>query len=349
MIICPFIVKAQNIQFGDSLIIKNNAKAKELYLKLKLPKNWRAEDVGSKAYSTLGILYNNSKTNKIFITFDRSAHYTRDQNKARITRINKQGTIKYSFFHAGQFFSPYPFKIEIFNQTKLTVDTYPALMIRAKVVLEENNLGEKSIFYRTSFRIFHKGLAIQFNKDSQYEIDSKKDQQLLESMAKSIIFPKKDSNEQIEAAICGICLDVNIAHQDGLDIPPWKSTMEKYLGFKGNDEEFKLFFNNFLNTYKNQFICPRYKVTTSIYPSQHLFKRILAMGMDQTFEEYFFYLEDGDIDYNAYEIVNGKKETILDWVENWIVLGRGDVDELRDVASSLEDEFGAKYGKDLPD
>ena len=69
--------------------------------------------------------------------------------------------------------------------------------------------------------------------------------------------------------------------------------------------------------------------------------------MNETFEEYFFNLEDGEIDYNAYEIVNGKKETILDWVENWIALGRGDAEELRDVAYGLKDEFGAKLGKDL--
>ena len=85
-----------------------------------------------------------------------------------------------------------------------------------------------------------------------------------------------------------------------------------------------------------------------IYPPQHLFKRILAVEMNEIFEEYFFDLEEGDIDYNAYEIVNEKKETILDWVENWIAQGKGDAEELRDIAYSLRDEFGAKYGKELP-
>jgi len=169
----------------------------------------------------------------------------------------------------------------------------------------------------------------------------------------SIIFgqkiEKRLSDEKVKQVAIACCNNVNYAKTNGLDMPPWKSSMEKYLGFKGNDEEFKVFFHKFLNTYKNQIICPQYKVTSRIYPPHHLFKRILAVGMNETYEEYFFNLENGDIDYNAYEIVNGEKETVLDWVEKWIALGRGDADELRDVAYSLKDEFGAKYGKELND
>ena len=156
------------------------------------------------------------------------------------------------------------------------------------------------------------------------------------------------SDEKINKIACALCNNVNYARLEGQDMPPWKETMEKYLGFSGNDKEFRVFFNTFLNTYKNQLICPKYQVTTNIYPPQHLFKRILASGMNEIYEEYFFNFENGEVDFNAYQIIDGKKETILDWVEKWIELGRGDAEELRDVAYSLEDEFGAKYGKDLP-
>ena len=160
---------------------------------------------------------------------------------------------------------------------------------------------------------------------------------------------KRLSDEKVKQVTNACCNNLNYAKLNGMDMPPWRSTMEKYLEFKGSDKEFDTFFHNFLNTYKNQIICPEYKVTTRVYPPQHLFKRILAVGMNETFEEYFFNLKEDAIDYNAYEIVNGKKETIMDWVENWIALGRGNAEELRDVAYSLEDEFGAKYGRDLPD
>jgi hypothetical protein len=157
------------------------------------------------------------------------------------------------------------------------------------------------------------------------------------------------SAEKINKIACALCSNVNWAKSEGLDIPPWKQTMEERLGFKGNNKEFRVFFHTFLNTYKNKIICPQFKVSSRIYPSQHLFKRILAVGMNETYEEYFFNLEEGAIDFNAYEMVNGKKETVLDWIEKWIALGKGDAEELRDVAYSLKDEFGAKYGKDLPD
>lgn len=155
------------------------------------------------------------------------------------------------------------------------------------------------------------------------------------------------SDEQIKDVAKALCNNVNYARLEGQDMPPWKETMEKYLGFSGNDKEFRVFFNTFLNTHKNKIICPQYKVSSRIFPPQHLFKRILAVGMNETYEEYFFDLEDGDIDFNAYEIVNGKKETVLDWVESWIAQGKGDAEELRDVAYSLADEFGAKKGIDL--
>ena len=69
--------------------------------------------------------------------------------------------------------------------------------------------------------------------------------------------------------------------------------------------------------------------------------------MNETYEEYFFNFENGDVDFNAYQIVDGKKETILDWVDKWVASGRGDKDELLDVSSALADELGAKRGNQL--
>jgi hypothetical protein len=155
------------------------------------------------------------------------------------------------------------------------------------------------------------------------------------------------SDEQIKEVAAALCNDVSWAKLKGEDMPPWKETMEKHLGFKGDDKEFKTFYHDFLNTHKNKIICPQFKVTTRIYPTQHLFKRILAVGMNETYEEYFFNLEEGEVDFNAYEMVDGEKETVLDWVEKWIASGRGHAEELRDVAYSLADEFGAKKGIDL--
>ena len=160
---------------------------------------------------------------------------------------------------------------------------------------------------------------------------------------------KRLSNEKVNEIACALCSDVIVARQKAYAIPKWQKTMEKELGYNGTEEDFSKYFNNFLNKYKNQIICPEFKVTTNVYPPQHLFKRLLAAGMNETYEEYFFNFENGDVDFNAYQIIDGKKETILDWVLKWVEQGRGDSDELLDITSALEDELGAKYGKELTD
>ena len=275
-----------------------------------------------------------------------SRSYTRAENKVI---INKREIKSFFFRDSDIIRSITPPKIDVINQNKLEVDTYPALMIRAKVQIESTSGEQLPMFYRTAFLIFHKGLVIKFHKDSKNSSDSKNDQQLLELIIKSISFPNKNSDEKIEGVICKICSDIMVAIRKAYNIPKWKNTMEKELGYSGTKEDFPKYFNNFLNKYKNQIICPKYQVTTNIYPPQHIFKRLLAAGLNETYEEYFFNFENGDVDFNAYQIIDGKKETILDWVEKWVRDKRGDAEELRDIAYSLRDEFGAKYGKELPD
>ena len=157
----------------------------------------------------------------------------------------------------------------------------------------------------------------------------------------------KLSDDKIKEVAHELCTNVMTASREAYDIPTWEETMRQHLGYSGTKTEFPKYFNNLLNTYKNQMICPKYQVTTNIFPPQHLFKRILAAGMNETYEEYFFNLEDGDVNFNAYQIVDGKKETVLDWVDKWVASGRGNKEELLDVASALEDEFGAKRGNQL--
>lgn len=155
------------------------------------------------------------------------------------------------------------------------------------------------------------------------------------------------SDDKIREVTSKLCSDIIEAREEAYDVPKWENTMRESLGYSGVKSEFPNYFNNFLNTYKNQIICPKFQVATNIYPPQHIFKRILASGMNEIYEEYFFNFENGDVDFNAYQIVDGKKETVLDWVDKWVASGRGDKDELLDVSSALEDELGAKRGSQL--
>ena len=158
-----------------------------------------------------------------------------------------------------------------------------------------------------------------------------------------------EKDKQLKKTVKMLCYDVLDATSEGIEVPEWKDTMREFYGYSGTSDEFNDYFNNFLNTNKQCLICPELKITTTIYPSHHLFKRMLALGLDEVYEEYFYNFEDGDVDFNAYEIIDGEKETLLDWVIKWIAQGHGSPSELLDVTSALEDEFGAKYGKDLPD
>ena len=157
----------------------------------------------------------------------------------------------------------------------------------------------------------------------------------------------KLSDDKIREVTHKLYSDIIEAREEAYDIPKWENSMRESLGYSGTKSEFPKYFNTFLNTYKNQIVCPKFQVATNIYPPQHIFKRILAAGMNETYEEYFFNFDNGDVDFNAYQIVDGKKETILDWVDKWIASGRGDKDELLDVSSALADELGAKRGAEL--
>jgi hypothetical protein len=155
------------------------------------------------------------------------------------------------------------------------------------------------------------------------------------------------SEKELKKITKDLCVEIVIARDTALDVPNWERTMKKHLGYSGTSEDFPKYFNNFLNQYKNKLICPQYTIGARGYPAQHIFKRLLATSLNETYEEYFFNLENGDVDFNAYQIIDNKKETVLDWVEKWIASGKGDPEELRDVASVLEDEFEAKRGCEL--
>lgn len=161
----------------------------------------------------------------------------------------------------------------------------------------------------------------------------------------TVITAQELSEEKMKRVTYCLCKDITDARLDGIDVPTWEDTMRTELGYTGTKADFPKYFNNFLNNNKQKLICPAIKDT--ILPTQHFYKRILAAGMNEAYEEYFFNFNDGDVDFNAYEIVDGKKETVLDWVHKWIASNRGDKDELIDVTEVLADEFGALKGSEL--
>jgi len=115
-----------------------------------------------------------------------------------------------------------------------------------------------------------------------------------------------------------------------------------------NDPNINSFVSVFLNKYKNKLICPKDK-RSSLSREKHLFKEAIFRGKIDLFDEILFDDENYTIDFNAYEIVDGKKETVLDYIDFIIQSGRGDPDDLDSIKDVIILEFGGKYGYELID
>jgi hypothetical protein len=155
------------------------------------------------------------------------------------------------------------------------------------------------------------------------------------------------SENETKQIVEKLCDDIIRGRSNALDVPEWEITMRRLAGYNGTSTNFPDYFNSFLNTNNQGLVCPPFDGGAEKYPAQHIYKRLLAADLEETFNEYFFELEEGDIDFNAYEIVDGKKETIVDWAEKWIAQGKGNPEDIKDIISVLEDEFGAKRGSEL--
>ena len=75
---------------------------------------------------------------------------------------------------------------------------------------------------------------------------------------------------------------------------------------------------------------------------------MFAANCMDLFQDHLLDAGFGVIDFNAYEIVDGKKETLLDWIDKIIAIGRGSTSQFEDLKEVLEEEFYGKRGKDLP-
>lgn len=155
------------------------------------------------------------------------------------------------------------------------------------------------------------------------------------------------TDEKIHQVASKLCDDIAYALAQGKEVPDWKGTMVKELGFKGTNQSFSSYFNNFISTHKQKMICPEFNVGNTKYPKQHFYKRIFALDLEEVFDEYFFDFDEGEVDFNAYEIVDGKKETVLDWIDKMVAQNKYNVSAMKDIGEILADEYGAVKGAQL--
>jgi hypothetical protein len=126
----------------------------------------------------------------------------------------------------------------------------------------------------------------------------------------------------------------------------------KILNITRETPNYKLKIAKFWNTYNHLFICTD-KPTRITRKPEHFLKRVVSIGMYETIL-YDFLLSDPEtflIDVNAVEMVKGKPETLLDYID-YIVGNSGvkkeyDISQINDLRTWLVEYYSAKKAAEL--
>tara|TARA_Y100000385_G_scaffold252241_1_gene275562 strand:+ start:132 stop:767 length:636 start_codon:yes stop_codon:yes gene_type:complete len=143
-----------------------------------------------------------------------------------------------------------------------------------------------------------------------------------------------------------LCMNISFASHAGFDPGKFKKVILEGLGLDNNIDNATQVVSSFLNKYKQDLVCPKLKSRKGSR-DMHIFKSAITSGVAELFDEL---LDEDlyDIDYNAYEIVDGKKETLLDYLDEIISSGQYDNDDMELLRDDII-EAGGKRGSELKD
>jgi len=127
----------------------------------------------------------------------------------------------------------------------------------------------------------------------------------------------------------------------------------KFLGTSKEDKNHKQILTKFWNENSEKLICTDEGSTKYTRNPQHFMKRIVDLGMYKSVL-YDFLLSDEDdypINVNAIEVYKGKKETVLDYIDNILkdpaVDEKYNVKEIQSLRRALLNDYGAKKASEL--
>jgi len=126
----------------------------------------------------------------------------------------------------------------------------------------------------------------------------------------------------------------------------FRSIIANGIGIDPNQEGANKLISLFLNEHFNDLICPKDPKDTT-HRKKHIFKDIILIrGGFDIFNDIVMDPDEYSIDWNLYEIVNGKKETLIDYIE-YLIEREGDDDG--DYAFLISDirDLGGKRGAEL--
>lgn len=150
--------------------------------------------------------------------------------------------------------------------------------------------------------------------------------------------------KQIKDIHYQLCRDV---YTDSIDFNTehFRSIIAKGIGIDHKVSGSNKLISDFLNDNHDDLICPK-DPTDTTHRKKHIFKEMILRGYFEIFDDIVMDDDEYEIDFNAYEIVDGKKETLIDYID-LIIKKEGDPDG--DYEFLIEDiqDLGGKRGADL--
>lgn len=131
-------------------------------------------------------------------------------------------------------------------------------------------------------------------------------------------------------------------------IEKFENSILSYLGFPESTPNKEKIISKFFNENNSKLICND-DSDSYIRPNEHILKRSLGRA-EHDFLKYIANSSKYEIDWNFYEIVDGKKETMLDYIEKIIndpeLAEDYNIPELKTLVRTIEGR-GGKRGHEL--
>lgn len=153
------------------------------------------------------------------------------------------------------------------------------------------------------------------------------------------------SKKEFESVRNALCIETDLSRSAGFNKVKFEKPIIDIYKISANDKNKNQIVSQFLNTYKNDLICIKQQ-DTDIKRNVHLYKYALFRSIIDTFDELLLDEDNYTIDFNAYEIVDGKKETVVDYIDKLIAAGRHDRGELLSIRDVIV-HLGGKKGSEL--
>ena len=142
-----------------------------------------------------------------------------------------------------------------------------------------------------------------------------------------------------------LCTYMSISDSTGFYAYKFNKIILDGVGVSQASERANKAVSKYLNDNKNNIICTTHSILAG--KREHLFmKTALTDGVIDLFDEILLDDELYEIDFNGYEIVDGKKETLLDWIDFLKEWGAHDEGTLLSIEEVIVD-LGGKRGSEL--